>query len=230
MQAKELGYTCVPSFKIKKLTHMKRILLISTGFTLLLFAVRVMVTQSFYFFFIPWNLFLAWLPLFFISRLKGEEKSMKNIAFLMLWMLFFPNAPYVITDLFHLENRPPVPMYFDLLILFSAAWNGLLMGLLSVKKLEDWLLQTYHVRTVRLIIIGCFFLCGFGIYLGRFERFNSWHIVTQPADLFTDIFYRFANPFDHLRTWAVTILFGVVLFFFYETLKAFQFSSNTIKK
>lgn len=209
---------------------MNRIIYYSTGFTLLLFAVRVMVSQTFNFFFIPWNLFLAWLPLLFISQLKGKEKNFRNIAMIMLWMLFFPNAPYLITDLFHLEYRQPIPLYFDLLLLFSAAWNGLLMGLLSVKKLEYWLLQTYSSAKVRLVLITSFFLCGFGIYLGRFERFNSWHIVTQPVNLFTDIFYRFANPFDHVRTWAVTVLFGLGLFFFYETIKAFQFSSNTLKK
>jgi uncharacterized membrane protein len=209
---------------------MNRIVYYSVAFTLLLFGIRVFVSQNLLYFFIPWNLFLAWLPLFFIGKLGTGGYNIRNIFWIVLWLLFFPNAPYIITDLYHLEHRPPVPLYFDLVLLFTAAWNGLLMGLLSVKKLEEWLLQFHKPVKVKMIVIACFFLCGFGIYLGRYERFNSWHILTQPLDLVSDVFQRFIYPLDHLRTWAVTVLFGSVLFLFYETINRLQNHSSPSKQ
>ncbi len=209
---------------------MNKIIYYSLAFTLVLFGIRVFASHSYLYFFIPWNLFLAWLPFYFVNNLGTGGLNIRNGLILAAWLLFFPNAPYIITDLFHLTYRPPVPLYFDLVLLFTAAWNGLLMGLLSVKKLEQWLLQLYKPVTVKLLIIVCFFLCGFGIYLGRYERFNSWHILTQPLDLLQDIFQRLLYPFDHIRTWAVTILFGSVLFLFYETISRLQTYSPALKK
>jgi len=198
---------------------MKRILLYSVSFTILLYIFRVFYTGSPLFFFIPWNLFLAWLPLLFSSLLKDSNLNFKNGVLFCMWLLFFPNSPYLITDLFHLEQREGIPMYFDLVLLFTAAWNGMLMGLLSLKNIEDKLLQVISAGKVKLISAFCFFLCGFGIYLGRFERYNSWNIITQPFDLAKDIAVRFVQPWEYPRTWAVTILFAVLLLLIYETLK-----------
>lgn len=198
---------------------MKRILIYSVGFTLLLFAFRVVYSGTLLFFFIPWNLFLAWLPLLFSSKIKEPGINFHNSVFFVLWLLFSPNAPYMITDLFHLEQREGVPMYFDLILLFTAAWNALLMGLLSFRNIEAWLLKMYNAPAVRVISVVCFLLCGFGIYLGRYLRFNSWHVITQPFDLLKEIAIRFIHPFEYPGTWAVTILFSVLMMIVYETLK-----------
>lgn len=198
---------------------MKKILFYSVSFTILLFIFRVAYTGSLLFFFIPWNLFLAWLPFFFSSQIKNARPDFKNGLLFCMWLLFFPNSPYLITDLFHLEQREGIPMYFDLVLLFTAAWNGILMGLLSLKNIEDQLRQMLSAKKVKLITAGCFFLCGFGIYLGRYERYNSWHIITQPFSLAKDIALRFMQPWVYPRTWAVTVLFAVLLLLIYETLK-----------
>ncbi len=206
---------------------MKRILIYSVGFTLLLFVFRVVYSGTLLFFFIPWNLFLAWLPLFFSSKISGTKINSHNAIFFVLWLLFFPNAPYMITDLFHLEQREAVPLYFDLILLFTAAWNALLMGLLSFRNIETWLLRMYAASTVRIISVVCFLLCGFGIYLGRYLRFNSWHVITQPFDLLKEIAIRFIHPFEYPGTWAVTILFSVLMMIVYETLKQMAIYYNS---
>lgn len=198
---------------------MKNILVYSVGFSFLLYAFRVWYTGSFLFLFIPWNLFLAWLPLLFSSMIKNEKFSFKNVMFFCLWLLFFPNAPYLITDLFHLEQREGMPLYYDLVLLFMAAWNGLLMGLYSLRNIEQLLLKRFSVAKVKLMLLSFFALCGFGIYLGRYDRYNSWHLVTQPFDLMEGIFSKIISPASHPRVWAVTILFAVVLLLIYETLK-----------
>jgi uncharacterized membrane protein len=198
---------------------MKNILIYSVGFSILLYVFRVWYTGSFLFLFIPWNLFLAWLPLLFSSMIKDEKFSFKNVIFFCLWLLFFPNSPYLITDLFHLEQREGVPLYYDLVLLFMAAWNGLLMGLYSLRNIEQRLLKRFSVTKVKLMVLSFFALCGFGIYLGRYDRYNSWHLVTQPFDLMQGILSKVISPASHPRVWAVTILFAVVLLLIYETLK-----------
>jgi uncharacterized membrane protein len=205
---------------------MKRILFISVGFTIALYIVRVLYTGSFLFLFIPWNLFLAWLPLFFSTLLLKEKKVAGKFVWFGLWLLFLPNAPYLITDLIHLEQRLPVPFYFDLILLFSAAWNGLLMGLLSVKNTEEKLLALYTSGKVKFILFFIFILSGFGIYLGRYDRYNSWHILTQPFDLAVDITSYVLQPWQHVHTWAVTILFAAAFWLMYETLSQFHLISK----
>jgi uncharacterized membrane protein len=198
---------------------MKRILFFSVGFSLLLYLFRVWYTGSFLFLFIPWNLFLAWLPLLFSSAIQNASFTFKNSCLFALWLLFFPNAPYLITDLFHLQQREGVPLYFDLVLLFMAAWNGLLMGLYSLRNIEQLLRTRFSAGSVRVIIVGCIVLCGFGVYLGRYDRYNSWHLLTQPFDLLKGIAAKLIYPASHPGAWAVTILFTVVLLLIYETLK-----------
>lgn len=198
---------------------MKKILLYSVGFSFLLYAFRVWYTGSFLFLFIPWNLFLAWLPLLFSGMIKDTQFSIRNVTLFSLWLLFFPNSPYLITDLFHLQERTGVALYYDLVLLFMAAWNGLLMGLYSLRNIEQLLLKRFAVLKVKLITVSLFVLCGFGIYLGRYDRYNSWHLVTQPFDLMEGIVSKLTAPASHPRVWAVTILFAVVLLLIYETLK-----------
>ncbi len=198
---------------------MKKILVYSVGFSLLLYAFRVWYTGSFLFLFIPWNLFLAWLPLLFSSMIKDAKPTMRNMIFFSLWLLFFPNAPYLITDLFHLQERAGVPLYYDLVLLFMAAWNGLLMGLFSLRNIEQLLLKRFSIVQVRLMILFFFILCGFGVYLGRYDRYNSWHLITQPLDLLKGILAKIIYPASHPGAWAVTILFAAVLLLIYEALK-----------
>ncbi|WP_407523437.1 DUF1361 domain-containing protein [Lacibacter sp. MH-610] len=201
---------------------MKRILFFSVGFTIALYLVRVVYTGSLLFLFIPWNLFLAWLPFYFSTKMKSEQTIPVKLLWFCSWLLFLPNAPYLITDLVHLEPRPYVPYYFDLVLLFSAAWNGLLLGLLSFQQIERQLNMYFDKWKVNSIIFVLFLLCGFGIYLGRFDRYNSWHIITQPFDLATDIIRYTLQPLQHLHTWAVTVLFGAALWLMYQTMRQLQ--------
>lgn len=205
---------------------MKKVLTISIGFALALFSFRVLYSGSLLFFFIPWNLFLAWLPFYFSSLMLKENRVVGKFFWFCLWLLFLPNAPYLITDLVHLEQRPPIPFYFDLVLLFIAAWNGLLLGLLSVKNIEEQLRLQFNQLQVKFILFFIFMLSGFGIYLGRYDRYNSWHILTQPFDLIRDISLYILEPFQHIHTWAVTILFAAVFWVMYETLRQLQLISK----
>lgn len=206
---------------------MKRILFFSVGFTIALYVVRVVYSGSFLFLFIPWNLFLAWLPFYFSTKMKSEQTLLVKLLWFGCWLLFLPNAPYLITDLVHLEPRPHVPYYFDLVLLFSAAWNGLLMGLLSVKNIEEQLHGKLGVIQLKITLFCVFILSGFGIYLGRYDRYNSWHIITQPFELLHDIALYILQPIEHIHTWAVTVLFAAAFWIMYETFRQLQFISKS---
>jgi uncharacterized membrane protein len=59
------------------------------------------------------------------------------------------------------------------------------------------------------------FLGSFGVYLGRYLRWNSWDIITEPFRLFYDIADRIINPFEHPRTWGMTLFMGLFLTIIY---------------
>ena len=208
---------------MKKLSNIEKMLIASVAFTLLLLAVRIVVTQQLMYVFYIWNLFLATIPLLLSRRLKRQQAlNAKSYFLLAVWLLFFPNAPYIITDIFHYENRPPLPMWFDLLLVINAAWCGIMLGLVSLLQVENFLAKYLKPIWVNCCITGSLLLCGYGIYIGRFLRFNSWDIITNPVALFTTSVQRIVNPFDYKSTWGFTLLFGISLCLFYYTLKAFN--------
>jgi uncharacterized membrane protein len=125
---------------IKKLNGFERMVLLSILFTIILVVIRYLSTSDQQYFFYPWNLFLATVPYFFSRRLKKYKQiNLKVMATLCCWLLFLPNAPYVITDFFHFEERPPVPYWFDLLLVVSGAWNGAVLGITSLMQVERFL-------------------------------------------------------------------------------------------
>lgn len=172
--------------------------------------------------FLIWNLFLAILPyiistLFLLYYKKINSLFLTGII-LSLWLLLFPNAPYIVTDFFHLEPRTGIPYWYDLGMIFSFAWNGLLLGFISLYDIQTALSRRFSPLKGWTFAVFSLVLGSFGIYLGRYERFNSWDVVTNPAALFIDIADRFIHPMQHPRTILMTVLFSAVLILGYATL------------
>lgn len=185
--------------------------LLCFGFSLF----RLNYTETKVFLFLNWNLFLAFLPWAFTSLaiIKPSIQKNKLLVFLILasWLLFFPNAPYILTDLFHLRMRTSMPIWFDLVLILSFAWTGLLFGFLSLWDIEKMLKPMVGKIWVAIISTSLLFLGSFGIYLGRYLRWNSWDIISEPWKLMYDIGDRVINPFDHPRTWGMTLFMGIFL-------------------
>ena len=196
-------------------------LVVPVGFTIFLIVIRMVMTWELTYVFLAWNLFLAWVPFAFSQRLGTTKTTWKIILVTGLWLLFFPNAPYIITDLLHLKERPPAPYWFDVLLIFSAALNGLLLGLASLLKVEQFYAGRYGKRSAGFLILCSLFLCAFGVYMGRYLRWNSWDIITNPFGVAADILDRILNPFDHFLTWSITTLFGTFLYVIYYSIKNF---------
>jgi uncharacterized membrane protein len=186
-----------------------------TAFCFGLSIFRFIYTDTRTFMFLNWNLFLAFVPwvLTSITILKPNIQKSRITIFILLfiWLLFFPNAPYLLTDLFHLRTRSLMPMWFDLVLILSFAWTGLLFGFLSLWDIEKILSQSFNLKWVTIISINLIFLGSFGVYMGRYLRWNSWDIITEPFRLLYDVGERIVNPFEHPRAWGMTIFLGIFL-------------------
>lgn len=191
-------------------------------FCLALLAYRIHWSGRTSFFFLSWNLALAAIPLAFALAALGltrERRTYASLAMLLPWLLFLPNAPYILTDLLHLKARAPIPLWYDLILLLAFALTGLLLGFLSMMCAERVLLKVFK-RPVVIAIHGVvLFLCGFGIYLGRFLRWNSWEIATRPKSFVYVVGDRFMDPMAHGKTWAVTLLIGTLLIILYALVR-----------
>lgn len=177
-----------------------------------LILIRVFWSGRITYLFLIWNLALAVVPYALavvLRRAEARRASGLVLAALGLsWLLFFPNAPYVLTDLLHLKPKPEVPLWYDLVLLLSCGGTALSLGFLSLADVQAVTERRLGWRGGWLVALTSLWLSGFGIYLGRYQRWNSWDILTRPTMLLTDIAHRFLHPLQHPRTWGVTLLFG----------------------
>ncbi|MFL6246757.1 MAG: DUF1361 domain-containing protein [Thermoanaerobaculia bacterium] len=180
-----------------------------------LLVLRLARSNSLFFAFLVWNLFLATVP--FVAALAVEVldryRRVRPLqwASFAIWLLFLPNAPYIITDFIHLKYRPPIPLWYDVLMLLSCAGAGLLLGYASVMIVHRIVTRHYGVFAGWATALIALFLSAFGIYLGRFLRWNSWEAFTEPLPLVSEIAVHVMNPIQHPKTFAVTGLFGIAL-------------------
>ena len=167
-----------------------------------------------YYDYLLWNLFLAAIPLGLSLVIRCGLARLSNLALALLtgvWLLFFPNAPYLLTDLIHLGANTSVPLWYDLVVLLSFAWNGLVLGLVSLQEMQA-ALSTRLNRLVGWGFVGLTLALGsFGIYLGRYLRWNSWDVVTDPVGIAFDVLPRLLEPAAYLSTWGMTLAFAAFL-------------------
>ncbi|SKC78761.1 DUF1361 domain-containing protein [Ohtaekwangia koreensis] len=212
-----------------KETNRLYILLVFSLTTILcvtLVAFRVQYTDKVTFVFLVWNIFLALVPYMISTLLVLYHHKIKQSIWLwipfMAWLCFFPNAPYILTDLFHLKPRAGVPYWYDLALILFFAWNGLMLGFASMMDIQAVFTARFHAFVGWLISIGSLLLAGFGIYLGRYLRWNSWDVISSPTHLLHDIATHLLNPFKHPQTYGVTILFSTFLLLGYILLLQFS--------
>jgi uncharacterized membrane protein len=206
---------------LKTTLSFQKILFAFCAFIGLLIAARIFYSGKIHYLFLVWNLFLAWIP-FMISSLfnKVINKSKWKQGFVFCcWLVFFPNALYIVTDLVHLDKESAVPKWFDAVLLFSSAVVGLMMAFISLHRVETYLYKTVHKKMLSPLIVLILFLGSFGVYLGRFLRWNSWDILSNPFQLLLSIGHRIISPFDHLQTWGVTVIFTIFFYLLYISIK-----------
>ena len=211
--------------------------LASVGCTFVL-ALRILITKSYRYMYLVWNLFLAWIPyalalVMIVLAVKVRSKRKIKcliILFGTLWLLFYPNAPYILTDFIHIIKAPPSVsneisfisssgiLWYDIVLNSSFAFIGHLIGLVSLAFFHD-LTRTLYNRWIGWIIaIIATILGGYGIYLGRFARLNSWYIFTKPIPSLQIIFGNLFNA----KALLFSFCFGFFIFLTYIVVYSFH--------
>lgn len=203
-----------------KISDTSKMLFAGIVFTMSLLLVRFFYSSTLDYRFYGWNTFLAVIPYVASTQiLKWKKINFSALIILTVWLLFFPNAPYLITDILHYEERPPVPFWFDILLVMSATWNGLILGIVSLINIELFLAKHLKPLWVTICVFFSLLLCSYGVFIGRFLRFNSWDIVTDPAYIAYTSAHHILLPQRYPKLWVFTLLFAVLLTIIYFTLK-----------
>lgn len=178
-----------------------------------------------------WNLMLAWIPFtcsIIISYIYFSNKNYKKNSIILyllmfIWFIFYPNAPYIITDYIHinvsnyvfkikdtLEFSKNFWIWYDFILISLFAWIGFILGFISLYLNQIIISIKYNKIVSWIFVTIVLFVSGYGIYLGRFIRFNSWDIITNPFGLIIHILKDIS--FESL---CFSIVFGVFLLLTY---------------
>ncbi|HEX8912778.1 MAG TPA: DUF1361 domain-containing protein [Humisphaera sp.] len=179
---------------------------VATGVSLALLAVRIRYTNGGRHLSLPWDLFLGWFPVglaWLFHRVAGrpEPRRWALVASFLGWLLFFPNAPYLLTEVVHLAATPagamhrsrwvadllgasgpprPPPFWLEFLLLSSVGFAGLLLTVAQVAVVRAALAGRSSPRAAGRFVVAALLLAGVGVALGRYERLNSWEAVSAP--------------------------------------------------
>lgn len=198
-------------------------LILSNSVTLLLYVFRSVESQTNRYWFLVWNLFLAWLPLFFAYWLKERLRttgwiSWQNILLSLLWLSFLPNSFYLASDLIHLHETGEVSLLYDIVMFCSFIFNAYIAGFMSLFIIHTQLLKRMRYWKAYGCVSGVLLACGFAIYLGRSLRWNSWDILLSPAGVLFDVSEQVINPVAHPQSFVTTATFFVLIFSTYSVI------------
>jgi uncharacterized membrane protein len=194
-----------------KLTF-KQLVYSFTLFSVTLLTYRIIKSEGLSYIFLAWNLFLALIPWWISNYLKQNKLlQLKHVPLFGIWLLFIPNSPYILTDLFHLKPRPYLPLWFDLVLVLSFALIGMIVFLKSLKDMLSILKAYVSPILFTLVTPFIFWLISFGLYLGRYLRFNSWNVVNHPFQLMRQSF----DILFEKDTIGFTLIFSVFMWFLY---------------
>jgi uncharacterized membrane protein len=159
--------------------------------------------------FLVWNLCLAWVPLvlaLFVYDAYRRGRSLLWLApALALWLLFLPNAPYIVTDFVHLSARTQAPLWFDGVELSAFAWTGMLLGFVSLYLVHAVLRDRFGAIAAWLVVLGVLALSSVGVYLGRVKRWNSWDLLTQPGQKLAELHAHVVDPAGLAQAFAISL-------------------------
>ena len=181
-----------------------------------LFVFRLLVTGVSRYWFVPENLLLAWLALFFgwvlVRQLQSRGwRNWRSLILTVLWLLFLPNAWYVMTDFIHVFDSGEISYLYDIAMITALTLTGFLLGFTSLFMVHRQLLKRLDIFSSALLIGAVILLTSFAIYLGRDLRWNTWDIFTNPSGLMLNITDRLINPFGYPRALNVTAILFVLI-------------------
>lgn len=183
---------------------------VALAFSVITLMVRIKLNKSFFYLFLIWNVFLAVIPYTITMYLNTKQNlnKLKLGFWFFVWLAFLPNAPYIVTDLIHIRVGNYNWLWLDVLVVLSFALSGLLLFYLSLLDMQKLIVLQIKKIPMEALSIAIIFLCGFGVYLGRFLRYNSWEIISNPQVLISDVFEIMVSPFQNVTAWLFTLGFS----------------------
>ncbi len=170
-----------------------------------------------------WNLFLAWIPyllsLYLPVSFHVLRYKLLTYFLLLIWFFFWPNSPYILTDLLHLKEKQNIPLWFDLGLILSFSWTGLMLGFISLLEIQNLIRKRTNRLTGWIFAIITLVTGSLGIYIGRYVRFNSWDIVSNPVRLYSTLVTHFQDHMQRMEMMVMTLQYGIFLFLGYLTIK-----------
>lgn len=146
--------------------------------------------------FLVWNIFLAWVPFYFSLLLTQGNIKRRVLRYItaFFWLMFYPNAPYIVTDFIHLSAynfyrsesfafNANFGIWYDFFLISIFVVNGLVISYASLKLIHGFVIRRIGRALGWLFVAVVSILSGYAIYLGRFIRVNSWEIITNPLNL-----------------------------------------------
>lgn len=180
---------------------------------------RMHYTENLKFIFLLWNLFLAWIPYastsYILKNIQTISKT-KKWTMVVLSIFFLPNAVFLITDLIHLKPRMYIPIWYDAFLLFNFSILGLIYNTITLINLEK-LISPYLKQKNIWIFMGILILAsGYGVYLERVLRWNSWDIILSPFQIISDTIVLIIHPLKNISAWIMTFAFGSIQYIFWN--------------
>lgn len=207
-------------------------LIFASAVSLALIGACIAWTKNLHYGLLVWNLFLAWMPLLFSLLARDTFRSQPQRTWRFyglagLWLLFFPNAPYIFTDVIHLWVGFRLHFWVDLTLILLCALTGLVLGFVSLYLMQSVVAQRFGRLASWLFVILAMGSCSFGIYLGRFLRFNSWDVLLRPGKIYHGLDAWMDSPMINTASAAFLVFFALFLFITYVMLYALTLLPKT---
>lgn len=208
-----------------------KMLLITNSVSVVFFILRLIGAENFRYWFMLWNLVLAWIApliaLWLVTRLQKQDwRHWSNVILTVLWLGFLPNSFYMVSDLIHVQQTGEISIIFDAVLFASFIFNGFIAGYIGTFLVHRELLHRLSAKAAYLVVAGIFVLCSYAIYLGRVLRWDTWDALLQPAGILFDISDSILNPLAHPQalviTASYTLLIGTFYLLAYELLRALR--------
>lgn len=197
----------------QRLLRVLLVMALASAFCAALLLVRIQLTGHLTLAFLGWNLVLAWVPLVLSLLVAWRDTSTRVGTFFVgaAWLAFFPNAPYLVTDLIHLRARGFVLLVYDAILVFAFALTGLCIAFVSLRLMHGLVERALGRAVGWLFVAVVAVLSGFGVFLGRFLRWNSWDLLTRPGELLATLASGAQDPLAHLGALGVTAVMGALV-------------------
>ena len=183
------------------------VLLVASLFGWALVQARITLTHEPTYRFLLWNLFLAWIPYGCAALALVVRTKWVRVFLTLIWLFFFPNAPYLLTDFVHFRDHREFPWWFDVGMLATFACIGLMLALTSLRLLHRQVEWARGTTVGWLFVLSVCTLSGFGVYIGRFVRLNSWDIALNLDAALRDLQAVFTTTALFPRVIGMTVLF-----------------------